>query len=250
MSIPNLVGGMFNTPYFFTYLISKRATDVQTGAGLRSVLDAASAAVLSSVETTAYPHGPAPNVAWGSLTSQGKYAEPLIYLNRLVPSDQHVDAVSRLADYALGNNPLGRSFITGMGALPPTDPLHLDSWKSLRAGTDAVPGITIYGPSSGPSSRTPSVHAWSSHHPGFLSLANQRRFVDAWYVIDQNEFSSWETMGPNAVMHAFLDLYQVAFATGSPKSSCSNGGDSDSTDNSSKHAVLCTERRRGRRSLV
>jgi endoglucanase len=134
MNIPNLVGGMFNTPYFFTYLMSKRATDVQTAAGLRSVLDAASAAVLNSVESTAYPHGPAPNVAWGSLTSQGKYAEPLIFLNRLVPSDRHNDAIHQLADYTMGMNPLGRSFITGMGARPPTNPLIADAYWARQAG--------------------------------------------------------------------------------------------------------------------
>ena len=175
ININNLVGGMFNTPYFFTYLTTSRPVDMALRGKLRALLQATADLVVKSVEATGYPHGPASAVAWGSLTSQGRYAEPVLFLHRLAPSQRLINVVSRLSDYTLGVNPLGRSYITGMGARPPTDPLHLDGYFTNERGIGYTPGITIYGPSAAPSARNPASYAWKAHYPGYFSLPNQRR---------------------------------------------------------------------------
>ena len=83
MNIPNLVGGMYNTPYFFTYLISARAINNGIRTQFAAKLEGVALSVIANVESTAYPTGPAPVVAWGSLTSQGRYAEPVLFAWRL-----------------------------------------------------------------------------------------------------------------------------------------------------------------------
>eukprot|EP00041_Stephanoeca_diplocostata_P021179 m.487939 g.487939 ORF g.487939 m.487939 type:complete len:894 (-) comp21759_c0_seq4:409-3090(-) len=211
MNIPNLVGGMYNTPYFFTALISTRTVNATVRNVMETRLVSMASGVVASVAGEVYPHGPVPTIAWGSLTSQGRVAEPVLFAYRLTEDASLLACVGRLADYALGLNPLGRSFITGLGHMPPTNPLHLDSYYTEARGLGSVPGITIYGPDSDPSGRAPGVYTWTAHFPGYDSLAPQRRFVDGWTLVEANEFTTWETMAPNAVMHGFLDIFQLEF---------------------------------------
>jgi endoglucanase len=211
MNIPNVVGGMFNTPYFFTYLKSRRPTNESIRAKMRDWIRGAAEATVNSVADSVYPHGPLSVVAWGSLTSQGRYAEPVIFEYALSRNQSLIDTVSQLSDYALGLNPLGRSFVTGLGARPPTDPLHLDSYSFMAKGRGPVPGITIYGPVGQPSSKMPAAKLWQAHYPGFLSLPQQHRFVDGWLMVPMAEFTTWETVAPNAMMHVFLDTFQSVY---------------------------------------
>ena len=204
ININNLVGGMFNTPYFFTYLTTSRPVDMALRGKLRALLQATADLVVKSVEATGYPHGPASAVAWGSLTSQGRYAEPVLFLHRLAPSQRLINVVSRLSDYTLGVNPLGRSYITGMGARPPTNPLHADSYFTRQGGKGNVPGITVYGPSSSAGGNAHTDALVKLMVPAWNQLPGQRRYADGWTIIICNEFTTWETVLPNAMMYAFL----------------------------------------------
>ncbi len=178
INIPNLIGGMFNTAYFITYLLSSRPTNATIVSRMQAMVVSSANEGVNSVNTSAYPHGPTGVAGWGTVTVQGRYAEPLIFQYRLTGNASLLDTISRLGDYALGLNPLGRSYITGLGARPPTNPLHLDSIVFESLGLDPVPGITVYGPFTSPSGKAPAASSWQSQYPGYLSQADQRRFVE------------------------------------------------------------------------
>jgi endoglucanase len=197
--------GMVFAPYFFAYLI----TDLPVNAGIKAsfinLLENKSTDVLTALDSQPYPIGPVvPQIAWGVATNQGRYAEASMLMYRLTGEQQYLDAVSQLSDYTLGLNPLGRSYVTGLGANPPNNPLQLDSYYSYKKGVGNVPGIVIYGPVIEPSEASWEKLVWQKLYPAYDTLAEQRRWCDGWSFIGANEFTTWETMALNVCMHAFL----------------------------------------------
>ena len=184
--------GMVFAPYFFSYLIT-------------DLLEAKAEEVFNALNSEPYPIGPVVSpIAWGVATNQGRYAEPLMLLYRLTGEQKYLDGVSQLADYTLGLNPLGRSYVTGLGANPPHNPLQLDSYFTYKKGLGNVPGIVVYGPVTEPSDASWEKRVWEKMHPAYDTLADQRRWCDGWSFIGANEFTTWETMALNVCMHAFL----------------------------------------------
>jgi endoglucanase len=142
--------------------------------------------------------------SWGASTGVGRYGDFLIHAHRLTGDDRYRQAAMRLADWALGANPLGRCFTTGLGASPPTSPLHLDSYAHMRTPLGPAPGIVIYGITEPPGAG-PYVKAVTQHlYPPMEQRPPAMRFTDGWSVVIQNEFTVWETMAPNAFLHACL----------------------------------------------
>jgi hypothetical protein len=93
--------------------------------------------------------------------------------------------------------------VTGLGSRPPYNPLHLDSYFHLsRLGP--APGLVIYGIIEPPGG-APSIKAVTKHlHPSMADLPPAHRVTDGWSVVEQNEFTIWETMAPDAFLHACL----------------------------------------------
>ena len=50
------------------------------------------------------------------------------------------------ADYVLGCNPLGMTWITGLGTRSPMSPLHNDAMTFIKHNKGVLPGIPVYGP--------------------------------------------------------------------------------------------------------
>src|SRR5262249_5861268 len=112
-----------------------------------------------------YPQGVTKFMAWGAGTAQGRYADVFAFASLFAknPSDKqkYLNAVSQYADYALGLNPMGMSYYTGLGVDQPNSPLHLDSYFTKYGVADGhnqdhaghpignVPGILVYGPTDG-----------------------------------------------------------------------------------------------------
>lgn len=196
--------GMIFGPYFFGYLITDLPTNSAIRSGLFDMLEPAADISLSYLAGNPYPVGPAPNVAWGSITNQGRYAEPMMMMYRLTGNTQYRDAISLLGDYSLGLNPISKSYVVGLGENPPQNPLHLDSYYTHEAGLGNVPGIVIYGPSAGTSGQPYQQVVWEKLYPPWNLMPEQRRYCDGWSLINCNEFTTWETIALNACMYAFL----------------------------------------------
>lgn len=171
-------------------------------------------------EGQAYAQGATKFMAWGASTTQGKYADVYAFAARFTDQPDkkqaYINAVSQYADFALGLNPLNRSFITGLGKDRPLSPAHLDSYFTkygLSDGvTDAhlgrpsgnVPGIVVYGPTEGRSGASYQTAVSNKLFPAWDKLPGLRRWGDGWSLINSNEFSTWETMVWNVAMYAFL----------------------------------------------
>ena len=67
-----------------------------------------------------------------------------------------------------------------------------------------IPAILVYGPTEGRSG-TPYQRAVSDKlFPEWDRLPAQRRYADGWSLVNCNEFTVWETIVWNVVMHGFL----------------------------------------------
>lgn len=88
---------------------------------------------------------------FGDATAAGKwmeYAYLALESGNLTREErqEYTDALSLTADYMLGANPLGMSYITGLGSVYPQDVLHLDSLASMRDRTmEPLPGLPVFG---------------------------------------------------------------------------------------------------------
>jgi endoglucanase len=142
--------------------------------------------------------------SWGASTGVGRYGDFLIHAWRLTGDTRYRDAAAQLADWSLGANPAGWCFTTGIGSRPPYNPLQLDSYFQLPKQLGPVPGLVIYGITE-PPGKSPYIRAVTQHcYPPMEQLPPARRITDGWSVVEQNEFTVWETMAPNAFLHACL----------------------------------------------
>ncbi len=209
--------GMIFTPYFFSYLITDKPVDQNIADAYTQLLSSKSDLVLNAVNTKPYPIGyNNGSYSWGSTTNQGRYADPLILMYRLTHDQKYLDAVSQLADYALGLNPLGKSYVTGLGSNPPHQFCHLDSYFTAREGKGVVPGIVVYGPIDNANLADYQQVVWSKVYPGWNSLPVQKRYTDAWSLIPSNEFTVDETMKLNTCMFAFLSSIEGGGTVSAP----------------------------------
>lgn len=62
---------------------------------------------------------------------------------------QYINAISLAADYLLGANPTGMSWITGLGSRRVEEPVHTDSLSFIKEGKGPVPGLHVYGVTGG-----------------------------------------------------------------------------------------------------
>jgi endoglucanase len=195
-------GAVF-THYFVSYLLDKtvpkdeRLCDAARKAILRQADEQLRQMVGEGFATVS-------TAGWGASTGIGRYGDFLIHAWRLTGEARYRDAAARLADWSLGANPPGWCFTTGLGSRPPYNPLQLDSYFALPKGLGPVPGLVIYGITEPPGA-SPYVKAVTQHlYPSMDRLPAARRITDGWSVVSQNEFTVWETMAPNAFLHACL----------------------------------------------
>jgi hypothetical protein len=139
----------------------------------------------------------------------GRYLDPILArmaLGELSESDRqrYFDAISVAADYVLGANPLGMSFITGLGTVSPREPLHLDSLVSVKGGRGPMPGIPVYGPVEELPRADYYRHGRSAFHPTFDEHPLMRRYADIRSFVVTNECTIWECQAPHAEHFALL----------------------------------------------
>jgi endoglucanase len=112
----------------FTYVLSARTGRDQ------AVVDSLSRSVVSTADTIVqsanehpYGRGVGNKYYWGSNGVVVRTAMNLAVAHRLEAKDDYLDAIVSQLDHVLGRNPYGRSFVTGLGHLPPMNPHHRPS---------------------------------------------------------------------------------------------------------------------------
>jgi len=115
-----------------------------------------------------------------------------------------INAVSLSADYVLGCNPMGRTWLSGMGSRPPLHVLHGESQTLNFLGEGHIPGIPVYGPVP----RVPDIFTYSFAenlcYPEFGARPFMLRYVDVSTWAVTNEFTVWENQAPHAALFAVL----------------------------------------------
>jgi MYXO-CTERM domain-containing protein len=106
---------------------------------------------------------------------------------RFSKDQSYLDAAASLLNYVLGVNPIGISYVTGLGFHSVTDPHDRQSWytNSQAKWMKPVPGILVFGASGGTVNTT---------FPAIATLPIERRYADSRGDIQENEFTIFETM--------------------------------------------------------
>jgi endoglucanase len=164
-----------------------------------------------------YAQGATKYIGWGAALAQGRYADPAAFMYRLSKNEQekqkYYNLVSQFGDYSLGLNPLGKSFVTGLGDDQVQSPLHLDSYwtkygKTPFSGNQPaignVPGIVIFGFTESRSNAKYQTAVSDFLYPIWEEMPGQRRWTDGWSLVNSNEFTVHETMVWNTCMYAVL----------------------------------------------
>jgi hypothetical protein len=139
----------------------------------------------------------------------GRYLDPIfasLALGNVSAEDRqrYHDAISVAADYVLGANPLGMSFITGLGTVSPMEPLHLDSLVFVKRGRPPMPGIPVYGPVRELPRADYYRYARVRFHPSFDQHPLMRRYGDVRSFVVNTECTIWECQAPHAEHFAAL----------------------------------------------
>ncbi len=176
---------------------------------IRSRADAAAGNVLESAHAHRNGTGESDWPDWGRLASTGRHLDAIYQALALggLPADvkqRYIDATSVAADYTLGTNPIGTSYITGLGTRSPRQVLHNDSLSWLAMGRQPVPGIPVYGPVSS----IPGPSYYEPFRVGFYPTVDQLpvglRYVDSRTAVTTSEFTVWENQAPTAELFAAL----------------------------------------------
>ncbi|MFI5378291.1 MAG: glycoside hydrolase family 9 protein [Tepidisphaerales bacterium] len=191
------------THYFISYVLdTTRPKDAAIVQAIRAAVIRKADEVMKKLSGDGF--ATVSTAGWGASTGVGRYGDFLIHAHRLTGDERYHQAALRLADWVLGANPLGRCFTSGLGASPPFNPLHLDSYAHLRTPLGPAPGLVIYGITDPPGGM-PYIKVVTQHlYPAMPQRPPAMRFTDGWSVVEQNEFTVWETMAPNAFLHACL----------------------------------------------
>ncbi len=127
-----------------TYVFTPRA-DADVKAQMTKVI--LSQASERAANATRHPYGVAlrpDEYVWASAKSALAIGLHLLLASKLEPNPALVRVAIDQLHWVLGRNPLGRSFVTGVGARPPLNPHH----RLIAAGGKMIPGLLVGGPNS------------------------------------------------------------------------------------------------------
>ncbi len=143
---------------------------------------------------------------WGRSVATGLHADPIYQaLTAQGSAQEYLDALSLAADYVLGGNPNGMSYVTGMGSVTPQEPLHTDSLAFIKdKGMPPMPGLPVYGPVANMPGSSWYAPLAAAFHPSFGAQPLGLRYVDARTAVNMSEFSVWESQAPLVALFATL----------------------------------------------
>jgi endoglucanase len=146
-------------------------------------------------------------IRFGGGTGGHSTAHDLCKGHALSNNDAYLTAMAHDANFVLGCNPLGRSWITGVGALTPEKFLHR-LW--IIDGRGEIPaGFHIYGPFA--KSNDGDLYGqhyqvfWTNLYPVTMTYPRMRTYTASEWMAGMNEFTVSETMVPSYCTYAYLD---------------------------------------------
>ncbi|MBT8312032.1 MAG: glycoside hydrolase family 9 protein, partial [Flavobacteriaceae bacterium] len=184
-----------NPAYIFSYIMEQDVpTDPVIEEYFIGAIESAADSNITELEKYAYPVGNnSGQGGWGHNVKQAKYAcAPLLYW-RLFKEQKYLDAASQLMDYKLGLNPVGISYVTGLGFHQVHNPHDRECAYTMSKGWGPKPGITVFGP---------GIISWwrkSEVLPATQDLPKERQFVDDIRAISFTEFTIFETQTYDAL---------------------------------------------------
>ncbi len=186
--------------YFYSYIIAKNIpTDARVVKIFTEALQATVDKQMGYLEGNAYPVGTPLNLRWwGSNVAQGQYSFPILMLWRLNGEQKYINAVSQMMDYALGLNPLGKCFMTGLGFNRVHNPHDRESAYTIEQGWGPRPGILIFGPGL--------VTNRGKSHPAIVKnqTPRERIYIDNRDAISQSEFTIYQSLCFPAAIYPVL----------------------------------------------
>ena len=180
-----------NLAYIMSYiLVSDVPRDGSIVEFFKQVVHDAAEMSLNELSSRTYPIGNNPyEGGWGHNIRQTQYASAPILQWRLSNNQKYLDAASQLMDYKLGLNPLGISYVTGLGFNSVHNIHDRESAYAITQGMGPKPGITVFGPGVVASKNNPIRVV-----PDIDQLSTERQYVDSRGLIFFNEFTVFETM--------------------------------------------------------
>jgi endoglucanase len=176
--------------YFCSYIFAKeRETDPTVRAIFIDALKRTADKELDILAQNAYPVGTPENLRWwGSNVAQGQYAYPMMLYWRLSGEQKYIDGVSQLMDYALGLNPLGKCFMTGVGYNRVHHPHDRETeYTNHEMGWGIRPGLIVFGPGL-------ITNAGKSYPAIDRSTPRERIYIDNLMAISQSEFTIYQSL--------------------------------------------------------
>lgn len=121
---------------------------------------------------------------WGSNSTALNQAMLLLQAYQLERKPEYLQAAQSQLDYVLGRNPLGMSFVTGIGA---RSPLHIHHRISIADGVALpVPGLLVGGPQPGQQDARECKHAYASSLPALSYLDQECSYASNEVAINWN----------------------------------------------------------------
>ena len=133
----------------------------------------------SSLAYKSYRHPYAP-IGWGT-AAYPDTIDPVLWSYELTKDPKYLEWIIRSVDNTLGTNPLGRSFITGLGGRTVRAPLHNSRFSHFG---EVVPGMHVQGPNQKADGYSVKETAFPPIRDDFASLYS---YVDAHYAIAMDE---------------------------------------------------------------
>lgn len=184
-----------NPAYIFSYIVARDVpTDPEIVAFFKKAIKDAADVNIAELKSHAYPVGNnSERGGWGHNVRQPQYAAaPLLYW-QITKDQKYFDAASELMDFKLGLNPLGISYVTGLGFYQVHNIHDRESAYTESLGWGSKPGITVFGPGViGPRNRVNVI-------PPVSKLPKERQYTDDCALISFNEFTIFETMHYDAL---------------------------------------------------
>jgi len=192
-----------NPAYIMSYILEKNIpTEAAIVNFFKAAIKAAADANIAELRAHAFPVGTVSGSGgWGHGTRQAQYAAiPLLHW-KLSNDQAYFDAASELMDYKLGLNPMGISFVTGLGFHQVLNIHDRESAYTKSLGWGSKPGITVFGPGLAPreSVNAPNRRANAGVIPGYDELPKERLFTDILAIINFTEFTIFESLHYDAL---------------------------------------------------
>ncbi|MDA3822408.1 MAG: glycoside hydrolase family 9 protein [Bacteroidales bacterium] len=184
-----------NPAYIYSYIVAKDVpTDPAIVAFFKKAIKDAADSNIAELKSHAYPVGNySARGGWGHNVRQPQYAAaPLLYW-QISKDQKYFDAASELMDFKLGLNPIGISYVTGLGFHQVYNIHDRESAYTENLGWGSKPGITAFGP--GVIGRRNKVNVI----PSVNDLPKERQYTDDRALISFNEFTIFETMHYDAL---------------------------------------------------